>query len=119
MSSVGKNIKYIRIANDLTQAQMGIIAGVSDKAVSTWEAGIKEPRMGAIQKISDHFGVLKSDIIDGDLTLYKKTPPAEAGGNPVLDEIMSILGVLPQEVLADLLVQLQGLRDKYSKIPPK
>ncbi|MBR5171921.1 MAG: hypothetical protein IKW14_00810, partial [Phascolarctobacterium sp.] len=27
--------------------------------------GIREPRMGAIQKIADHFGLKKSDIIDG------------------------------------------------------
>jgi transcriptional regulator with XRE-family HTH domain len=48
----------------LSQKELGQIAGVSDKAVSTWEQGIKEPRMGAIQKIADHFGIQKSNIIE-------------------------------------------------------
>ncbi|PEQ66571.1 LexA family protein [Bacillus cereus] len=62
--SIGKNIKKIRDKHNLSQKEFGEIAGVSDKAVSTWEKGIKEPRMGAIQKIADHFGILKSDIIE-------------------------------------------------------
>lgn len=62
--SIGKNIKKLREIHNLSQKELGEIAGVSDKAVSTWEKEIKEPRMGAIQKIADHFGILKSDIIE-------------------------------------------------------
>ncbi|MGH1142108.1 LexA family protein [Bacillus pseudomycoides] len=62
--SIGKNIKKLRDKHKLSQKELGEIAGVSDKAVSTWEKGLKEPRMGAIQKIADHFGILKSDIIE-------------------------------------------------------
>ncbi|MGP9043376.1 LexA family protein [Cytobacillus kochii] len=63
--SIGRNIKKIREKHDLSQRELGEIAGVSDKAVSSWEKETKEPRMGAIQKIADHFGILKSDIIEG------------------------------------------------------
>lgn len=62
--SIGKNIKQIRIDNNLTQKQLAKIAGVTDKAVSMWEMEKREPRMGAIQKIADFFGVSKSKIID-------------------------------------------------------
>ncbi|MBG9616200.1 LexA family protein [Bacillus thuringiensis] len=62
--SIGKNIKKLRAKHNLSQKEFGEIAGVSDKAVSTWEKGLKEPRMGAIQKIADHFEILKSDIIE-------------------------------------------------------
>lgn len=48
----------------LTQAELGKIAGVSDKAISTWENGTAEPRMGAVQKIADYFDIKKSEIID-------------------------------------------------------
>lgn len=61
--SISSNIKRLREAHGLTQAQFGAIAGVTDKAVSTWEAGIKEPRMGAVQKICDYFGISKSEIL--------------------------------------------------------
>lgn len=67
--SIGENIRKIRRAYGLSQQELGKIAGVSDKAVSTWENGSKTPRMGAIQKIADHFGIKKSDIIeDSDIS---------------------------------------------------
>ena len=62
--SIGENIKKLRGINSLTQKEFAKIAGVSDKAVSTWENGIKDPRMGAIQKIADYFGLQKSNIIE-------------------------------------------------------
>ena len=61
---ISENIKLLREQYGLSQKELGQIAGVSDKAVSTWEQGIKEPRMGALQKIADHFGIQKSNIIE-------------------------------------------------------
>jgi transcriptional regulator with XRE-family HTH domain len=61
---IKENIKSLRLKHGLSQKELADIAGVSDKAVSTWELGTNEPRMGAIQKIADHFGILKSDIIE-------------------------------------------------------
>ena len=60
---IGERIKYLRDLHNLTQSELGKIAGVSDKAVSTWENGSAEPRMGAIQKLSEYFGVSKGWII--------------------------------------------------------
>lgn len=61
--SIADNIKRLRESHGLTQAQFGEIAGVTDKAVSTWESGKKDPRMGAVQKLADYFGISKSDIL--------------------------------------------------------
>lgn len=63
---IKENIKNLRLKYKLSQKELADIAGVSDKAVSTWELGANEPRMGAIQKIADHFGILKSDIIEDE-----------------------------------------------------
>lgn len=62
--SIAENIKRIRERYNLTQDELGEIAGVSGGAVSTWERGTAEPRMGAVQRISDHLGISKSDIVD-------------------------------------------------------
>ena len=62
--SIADNIRQLRLRHGLSQAEFGAIAGVTDKAVSTWETGAKEPRMGAIQKLADHFHISRSDIID-------------------------------------------------------
>ncbi|GAA5416231.1 hypothetical protein Pryu01_01263 [Paraliobacillus ryukyuensis] len=61
---ISENLKLLRDRYDLTQQELGEIAGVSDKAVSTWEKGEKTPRMGAIQKIADHFNIKKSQLIE-------------------------------------------------------
>lgn len=61
---ISENIKILRERYSITQKELAEIAGVSDKAVSTWENGTYEPRMGAIQKIADHFGLQKSNIIE-------------------------------------------------------
>lgn len=64
MSIIGDNIKYLHTSHGLTQSQLGEIAGVSDKAVSTWEAGIKMPRMGALQRIATHFNISTASLIE-------------------------------------------------------
>lgn len=65
MSTLGQAIKTLRESHGLTQAQFGNLVGVSDKAVSTWENGLKQPRMGVVQKISDYFNIPKSALLDG------------------------------------------------------
>lgn len=63
--SLKENIKAIRKKYGLTQQQLADIAGVTNKAVSAWESGISEPRMGAIEKIANKLNLKKSDIIEG------------------------------------------------------
>ena len=53
--SIGQNIKRLRELHGMNQSELAQIAGVTDKAVSTWENDLKIPRMGAIQKIADYF----------------------------------------------------------------
>ena len=62
--SIGSNIKKLRVKYGLTQQDLADIAGVTNKAVSAWETGAKEPRMGAIEKIAVRFGIKKSNIIE-------------------------------------------------------
>ncbi len=62
--SVSENIKRLREAYNLSQDELGKIAGVSGKAVSKWENGLSDPRMGAVEKMAAYFGVPKSVIID-------------------------------------------------------
>lgn len=90
---IGENIKLLREKYGLSQKELGLIAGVSDKAVSTWEQGLKEPRMGAIQKIADHFGLQKSNIIEENgltlkmLSIHPTLQPAKYRKFKVLGNI--------------------------------
>ena len=66
--AIGDNIRYLRVTHGMSQPELGKIAGVSDKAVSSWETGSKTPRMGAIERIAAYFRVSKSAIIDGEFS---------------------------------------------------
>lgn len=71
--SIKENIKRIREIYDLSQQDLADIAGVTNKAVSSWELGNSEPRMGAIEKIAARFGLKKSAIIEeGGLDNFQK-----------------------------------------------
>jgi len=61
---IKENIKILRDKYKLSQKDLGKIAGVTDKAVSSWEKGTKEPRMVTIQKIADYFNIQKSNMIE-------------------------------------------------------
>lgn len=62
--AIGDNIKSLRQQYNLSQAELANVAGVSDKAVSSWEQNKSVPRMGPIQRMADFFGIQKSDIIE-------------------------------------------------------
>lgn len=62
--SIAENLRRIRAESGLTQEEFGRVAGVSAMAVSQWENGRAVPRMGAVQRIADHFGVSKGAVID-------------------------------------------------------
>lgn len=64
--TIAENIKELREAHGMTQTDLGKIAGVSDKAVSTWENGTAIPRVGAVEKMSKYFHVPKSAITGDD-----------------------------------------------------
>lgn len=68
---IAENIKEIRRHFNLTQAELGALAGVGDDAVSSWERGISQPRMGAVQNLSLALGIPKSVIVEGgDFAIY-------------------------------------------------
>lgn len=61
---VKENIVRLRKLTGVTQEELGRIANVSRSAVSLWEIGESEPRMGAVQSIADHFHIRKGNIIE-------------------------------------------------------
>ena len=118
--SIGNNIKFLRESKDMTQVEFGKIAGVSDKAVSTWENGTAEPRMGAIQKIADYFGVSKGWLID-DNSSSSGSDQADAlfiekYGQPVYDAAMTFAAL--DEVDQGRITERMGMLledDKYKR----
>lgn len=62
---LGTQISSLRNKYGMTQEELALKIDVSKQTISNWETGLKTPRMGAIQKLSDLFNVSKSFIIEG------------------------------------------------------
>lgn len=75
---IGNQIVLLRTSHGYTQDDLAKLLGYSKQTISNWETGLKTPRMGAIQKLSDFFHVNKSYIIEGTnssdklLTVYNQ-----------------------------------------------
>ena len=70
---ISDKIKTLREQNSITQADLAKAIGVTTSAVSAWEKGINEPRMGAVHKIAQYFNVTKSYLVnDEDLPIYNQ-----------------------------------------------
>ncbi len=65
--------------------------GVSYQAVSTWENGLKMPRMGVIEKLSDFFGVPKSQIMGWEPQESSFNARDERDIQKSLDHVLSAL----------------------------
>lgn len=88
--SIAENIRRLRESHGLTQREFGAIAGVSDKAVSTWEVGTKEPRLGAVAKLATYFGIPKSAILDDT--------PCENAFPAVLERLCTAWDLTPERM---------------------
>ena len=98
--NIAEKIYRLRTESDMTQTEFAKIAGVSDKAVSTWERGEKSPRMKPLQKICTHFGIDLNQFVDVESDVYKESPDAEQSVeelNEVEEQLVTLLRQLPPE----------------------
>lgn len=70
--SIAKNIKRLRESRDMTQEELAKAIGMSRPAVTQWETGWSQPRMGTIEKLADFFKVSKLEIIGDDTDLNNR-----------------------------------------------
>lgn len=108
-NEIGKQIKILRSQRGWSQAQLADKLNVSKQSVSNWETGLKVPRMGALQKMSDLFRVSIGRITDGE----KMVPNISS----TLDEINDTVGRLDafrqRRVLKFAKGQLSDQKDSF------
>lgn len=62
--NASQKIYKLRTERGMTQAELAKIAGVSDKAVSAWESGTRDPKLKAIQNICSYFNLDLNSFVD-------------------------------------------------------
>ena len=117
---IGKNIRRFREQCDMTQAEVAKRLGVSPTAVSWWESGRTEPKIGTVEKLAELFGVEKSDV----LGLPKKPTTDHSQWVPVLGRVAAgipldmIEDVLDYEEIPDHMGECFALRIQGDSMSP-
>ena len=94
---VSENIQKLLDEYNLSHARLAKIAGVSVSTVGKWVLKKATPRMGSVQKISDHFNLPKSYILDEDV----KTLPMKVKDYPFI----------PAKISAGLPIEVDGITE--------
>ena len=70
--SFGNFISALRERRGLSQYQLGVLVGVSDKAVSKWENGASKPRIDTIRKLSEVLDVSVDELLTCEYAAFNK-----------------------------------------------
>ena len=72
---LAENIKKLRTDADMTQAKLADLVGVTRATVTQWETGWSQPRMGAVEKLAEVFGVPMGALVsDGRAAAQNALP---------------------------------------------
>ena len=69
MNYLSKNIRYLRLKNNLTQEDVGKIVNKSRVLISQWESDEREITIEDIIKLADYFNVPIDYLVDKDLRM--------------------------------------------------
>ena len=73
----GNLIKEARVKKNYTQAELGDLLGVSNKAVSRWENGDSFPDVGILENLAAVLDVRIQDVITGDIGIQDESVVTE------------------------------------------
>ena len=70
--SFGNFIGTLRMRKGLSQYQLGVLVGVSDKAVSKWENGASKPRINTIRKLAQVFELSVDELLTCEYATFSR-----------------------------------------------
>ena len=69
MSIIGKNIKKLRVLNNLNQKEMGKLFDIGRGSIGSYEEGRAEPKLETVIKIANHFHLSIDNLLKKELTV--------------------------------------------------
>ncbi len=112
MTKISKNIKRLRMLQNMSQEELSQKLFVSRQAVSSWENNRTQPDLDMIQKIAELFGVEVEELLYGE----KRNTQLEESvrTSKTLFMVFSILGSL--FIGAGVIILMVALWDKFPNI---
>ena len=112
MTKISKNIKRLRMLQNMSQEELAQKLFVSRQAVSSWENNRTQPDLDMIKKISELFGVEVEELLYGEKRNTKLEESVRT--SKTLFMVFSILGSL--FVGAGVIILMVALWDKFPNI---
>ena len=112
MTKISKNIKRLRMLQNMSQEELAQKLFVSRQAVSSWENNRTQPDLDMIQKIAELFGVEVEELLYGEKRNTKLEESVRT--SKTLFMVFSILGSL--FVGAGVIILMVALWDKFPNI---
>ena len=69
MSTIGKNIRYLRKQNKMSQSKLGNLVNKSESTIQMWETGYRSPTMGSVKTLSEIFNVDINSLLEIDMQI--------------------------------------------------
>ena len=69
MSTIGKNIRYLRKQNKMSQSKLGNLVNKSESTIQMWETGYRSPTMGSVKTLSEIFNVDINSLMETDMQI--------------------------------------------------
>lgn len=85
MDNFASMLKYLRVRNGLSQAELAKKLDVSRSRIGMYETGGREPGLETLERIADFFNV------DMNFLLGKEKPPAQGEGLQLTEDEASII----------------------------
>lgn len=72
-TELAKNLRRLRLVNDMTQQDIADIADVSKTAVDKWESGTYVPNVFSAAAIADAFGMTVEQLLETETETETET----------------------------------------------
>lgn len=109
---IDRNLKYLRSAEDLTQADFGSLFDASRGMIDTYEKGRAQPSHELICKVAKHFNISLDDMTYTDLSL---NPGLVTPGGPIQQDNKDEMLKAKDEMIAMLKDQVRDLQERAEK----